>query len=405
MKKIFTILAAAVISLSATAQTQTLAPIKFLDNWYVGVEGGVATKTLNNAWTKNLNPTVGARVGKWISPILGVQAEANIYLDQKAREQGGHVNNAMFAGDWKTGNHQQYHGDNMVKKLSLMGELTLNLSNLFGGYKGEPRTFELIGLAGVGVAHDFTPDADFEMNGEEDNQMLGKAGLDFTFNLGEKKAWQLFVEPAIIWDIADNDICDHKVDHQMNLNKSAFQLLVGLNYKFLTSNGTHNFALIDLADQALIDRLNGNVNDLRGELNGKDAEIARLKKALNDCEESKKNIKPTVMQTNIMPKVFFKCNKWDVEKSQVANIDMVAEYMKANPNAKVLCKGYASVEGQADHNVDLSVNRANVVRDMLINKYGIDPSRLTAEGCGATDEHSSVLDFNRVTTFHDVTNK
>ena len=111
------------------------------------------------------------------------------------------------------------------------------------------------------------------------------------------------------------------------------------------------------------------------------------------------------MQTNIMPKVFFKCDKWNVEPSQVANVDMVAEYMKANPNAKVLCKGYASVEGPADHNVDLSVNRANVVRDMLINKYGIDPSRLTAEGCGATDEHSSVLDFNRVTTFTDVTNK
>ena len=56
--------------------------------------------------------------------------------------------------------------------------------------------------------------------------------------------------------------------------------------------------------------------------------------------------------------------------------DIVAEYMKATPNSKVLCKGYASIEGPADHNVDLSVNRANVVRDMLIKKYGIDPSRL-----------------------------
>ena len=190
----------------------------------------------------------------------------------------------------------------------------------------------------------------------------------------------------------------------MNLERSAFQLTAGLNYKFMTSNGTHNFAFVDLMDQALIDRLNGNVGDLRNELANKDAEIANLKKKLNDCE-SKPVVEAAPMVTNIMPKVFFKCDKWNIEKSQIANVDMVAEYMKANPNAKVLCKGYASIEGPADHNVDLSVNRANIVREMLINKYGIDPSRLTAEGCGATDEHSSVLDFNRVTTFHDVTNK
>jgi len=403
MKKIFSILAAAVLTLSASAQTKTLAPIKFLDNWYVGVEAGAATKTLNNAWLKNLNPTVGVRAGKWISPVLGIQAEANVYFDQKARE--AHLWNSMFVGNVKTPTGtQQYHGDNVVKKATIMGELTLNFSNLFGGYKGEPRTFELIGLAGIGVGHDFAPNYDFGIS-TEDNQFLSKAGLDFTFNLGEKKAWQLFVEPAIIWDIADNDICDREVAHQFNLNRSAFQVLVGMNYKFLTSNGTHNFALIDLMDQALVDRLNDNVNDLRGELSNKDAEIARLKKAIDDCEKENKKQQPVVMQTNIMPKVFFKCDKWNIEKSQVANVDMVAEYMKANPNAKVECNGYASIEGPADHNVDLSVNRANIVRDMLIEKYGIDPSRLTATGCGATDEHSSVLDFNRVTTFTDVTNK
>ncbi len=398
MKKFIAIMAAALMTMSASAQTKALAPIKFGDNWYVGVNGGAATKTLNNAWTKNLNPTAGIRVGKWFSPAFGLQLEANGYFDQKAREN--HLENAMMIGE--AGSRHRHHGGNFIKKLNIMGDINLNLMNLFCGYKGEPRFFELIGSAGIGSSHDFNSDIAGDV---ENNAMISKFALDLAFNLGEKKAWQLYIEPALVYDLADDALCNEYSQHMFNLNRSAFQLTAGLNYKFLTSNGTHDFAYVDLLDQALIDRLNGNVNDLRGELNGKDAEIARLKKALNDCEESKKSIKPTVMQTNIMPKVFFKCNKWDVEKSQVANIDMVAEYMKANPNAKVLCKGYASVEGQADHNVDLSVNRANVVRDMLINKYGIDPSRLTAEGCGATDEHSSVLDFNRVTTFHDVTNK
>ncbi|MCF0208198.1 MAG: OmpA family protein [Bacteroidaceae bacterium] len=407
MKKIFTILAAAAISLSATAQTKTLAPSKFFDNWYVGIEGGAATKTLNNAWMKNLNPTVGVRVGKWITPVIGLQLEANAYFDQKARES--HTWNSMFMGGEITAGH----GDNVVKKATVLAEMTTNFSNLFGGYKGEPRTFEVIGLAGIGIGHDFVPGQAFKIGEEEDNQELVKAGLDFTFNLGAKKAWQVYVEPSLIWDVADNDLDAVSLKkgegycHQFNLNRSAFQVLAGVNYKFMTSNGTHNFALVDLMDQALVDRLNGNINDLRGELSGKDAEIARLKKALDDCEKklNTKKPEPAPMVTNIMPRVYFKCDKWNIEKTQVANVEMVAEYMKANPNAKVLCKGYASIEGPADHNVDLSVNRANIVRDMLIEKYGIEPSRLTTEGCGATDEHSSVLDFNRVTTFTDVTNK
>lgn len=395
MKKILSIIAAALVTMSASAQTKALAPIKFTDNWYVGINGGAATKTLKNAWMKNLNPTAGIRIGKLVTPVVGLQFEANAYFDQKARES--HRMNAMLLG---TRNHQGHSGL-FVKQATIMGDLTFNLSNLIGGYKGEPRAVEVTALGGLGIGHSFISSKGVDDN----NHMISKLGLDFAYNIGESKAWQLFVEPSLVYDIADYDVCKTAVGHKVDLNKSAFQVIAGLNYKFMTSNGTHNFAYVDLLDQALIDRLNGNVNDLRNEISGKDAEIARLKKALDDCEASKKNIKPTVMQTNIMPKVFFKCDKWNIEKSQVANVDMVAEYMKANPNAKVVCKGYASIEGPADHNVDLSVNRANIVRDMLIEKYGIDPSRLTAEGCGATDEHSSVLDFNRVTTFTDITNK
>lgn len=401
MKKLFTIIAATIISLSATAQTTTLAPAKFGDNWYVGLEAGVGTKTTYNAWLKNLNPTAGFRVGKRVSPVLGFQVEANAYFDQKAHET--HYRNSMLVGTMRA---PVMHEGNVIKKISTLGELTFNLSNLFGGFNCEPRFFETSAFFGVGIAHDFTPQTkEIGMGRDEDNEMLSKFGVDFAFNLGKEKAWQLFIEPAIIWDMADNDICDIKPAHKMHVNRSAFQLLAGLNYKFKNSNGTHDFTCRDVMDPALIDRLNSDINDLRGELTGKDAEIARLKKAINDCEESKKNIKPAVMQTNIMPKVFFKCAKWNVEDAQVANVDMVAEYMKANPNAKVLCKGYASVDGNTDSNNTLSINRANVVRDMLIEKYGIDPSRLTAEGCGETEEHSSVLDFNRVTTFTDITNK
>ncbi len=411
MKKFLTLFAAVAIAFSASAQEQSkhglVAPSKAWDNIYVGVNGGVATKTLSNAWLKNLNPNLGLRVGRWFTPAIGLQFEGNIYLDQKARED--HKDGAMFIGDFKGAAH---HDDVFVKYGSVNANVTLNLSNIVAGYyPGEPRDFEVIGLAGIGAGHVFG----HSDNAARDNKIISKLALDFTYNLGEKKAWAIYVEPALIYDIADDDRCyDQDVAHNFNLARSAFQLNAGLTYKFLNSNGTHNFTLMQVRDQAEIDALNGKINDLRNELSGKDGEIARLRKQLDDCNSALKDCmdkpapvveKKDPLQTNLMPKVIFKVNKTNIEASQIANIEMIAKYMKNNPDAKVLVKGYASMEGQLDHNIWLAENRAASAKDMLVKKYGIDPSRLIAEGCGPTAELSDVLDFNRVATFEDVTKK
>ncbi|MCQ2243212.1 MAG: OmpA family protein [Bacteroidaceae bacterium] len=412
MKKILTLFAAAVIAVSASAQTQMkhglVAPSKAWDNIYVGVNGGVATKTLNNAWLKNLNPNLGLRVGRWFTPAIGIQLEGNLYLDQKARED--HKDGAMFIGDYKGANR---HDDVFAKYGSVNANVTFNLSNIIAGYyPGEPRRFEVLGLVGIGAGHVFGHSA----NGDRDNKIISKVGLDFGYNLGKKKAWMIYLEPALIYDIADDDRCyDQDVAHNYNLARSAFQLNAGVMYKFKNSNGTHNFTLMEVRDQAEIDGLNGKINDLRNELSGKDGEIARLRKQLDDCNNALKDcqnkpapvveVKKDPLQTNLMPKVIFKLNKTNVEASQVANIEMIAKYMKNNPEAQVLVKGYASMEGQLDHNIWLAENRAAAAKDMLVKKYGIDPARLTAEGCGPTSELSDVLDFNRVATFEDITKK
>jgi outer membrane protein OmpA-like peptidoglycan-associated protein len=82
---------------------------------------------------------------------------------------------------------------------------------------------------------------------------------------------------------------------------------------------------------------------------------------------------------------------------------MIAKYMKNHPEANVKVLGYASPEGPADLNQKLSVQRAEVVKNALINKYKIAASRITTEGLGATDKLSDELDFNRVAMFIDTT--
>jgi len=62
-------------------------------------------------------------------------------------------------------------------------------------------------------------------------------------------------------------------------------------------------------------------------------------------------------------------------------LDKAAATMKIDPTVKFTLSGYASAEGTADHNMQLSVDRANAVKAYLVNS-GVNISNLTANGYG-----------------------
>ena len=91
MKKLVLMLAAVAMTVSASAQVFESAPgqeyglrqSKFTDNWYVGVNGGVATKLTGHKWLSDLDPNAGIRIGKNITPVFGIAAESNAYFSNK----------------------------------------------------------------------------------------------------------------------------------------------------------------------------------------------------------------------------------------------------------------------------------------------------------------------------------
>ncbi len=380
MKKLVLSFAAAALAVSASAQTVTES--KTFDNWYIGINGGVQTKTTNEAWTKNLNPNAGLRIGRWITPVVGFAVEGNAYFNDHC---------SHFMPQSKT----------VVRYMNAGVIGTVNLNNWFAGYKGEPRAFEVIPVAGLGWGHTFGTDANC-------NALTSKAGIDFAFNLGSNKAWQVYIEPSMNWVLAANkEVEPNNKGVKYNLNASMFQLNAGVIYKFKNSNGTHNFTIAQLRDQAEIDGLNSQINNLRNDLNGKDAQIAAkdkqisdLQNALDECNKKPAYVKPATA-TNLQPTVLFRQGKSVVDKSQLANIEMIAQYMKNHPDAKVEIKGYASPEGSKEVNQKLSENRANAVKNILVKTYKIDESRLEAKGMGATDQLFKQVEFNRVATFND----
>ena len=382
MKKLFLMLAVAASAMTASAQEPKsgFADAKFWDNWYLGANLGAVSKAKHQAVLKNLNPQFGIRFGKWFTPSVGLAGEGRFLFGNK------------LYGRQLT-DKSPFH----AMEGNLLG--TINFSNAFGGYTGSPRPFEVIGLAGIGFLHNFgtTDKGQFPSNYQK-NMLTSKFGLDLAWNFGSEKEWQFYVEPALIYAIGGAKKFD-KI--QYNSNRAAVELNVGINYYFKTSNGTHHFLNITECDQREIDALNNTINDLRNK-NAADqakiaqlqAEIARLTKALRDCEN--KPVPEPPFEAPTIPSVFYNVNKSLITKQQAENVAVAAQILKNHPELKLNIKGYASPEGNAKKNQALSVRRANAVKDLLVKKYGIDESRITAEGCGTTKDKYETYENNRV---------
>lgn len=384
MKKFVSVFALVLVAMSASAEN-LYEESKFFDNWYIGVEEGVSTPAVGHAFWKDARDAFGVVVGKQLTPVFGLELEYS-----------GVINTAC-SGDKATWASLPNGGFAIDYTLLTMNG-TVNLMNLFGGYKGSPRLFEIQALAGSGWAHSFIPGDD-----NDANDLAFKFGANFNFNLGQKRAWTIAIKPAIVYDFVNKELA-------MKARAAQVQLLAGVTYHFKNSNGTHSFAFGRAYDQAEIDMLNSTINSLRGKnaedaatIAAKNQRIADLEAALKACEA-----KPAVVQTvtntkdNLECYVYFNQGKHNISAAQQPNVERIATFLKNHAGSKVVIKGYASPEGSIEINERLARQRAEAVKTMLVNKYKIAADRIVAEGQGVGNSFSEP-DWNRVSicTIHE----
>ena len=379
MKKLVLMLAAA--SMAASVSAQTVAESKTFDNIYVGINGGVATKTTGHKWLSDLDPNAGIRIGRYFTPVFGLAIEGNAYFSNKPWGSTGTVVRATNA--------------------SLLG--TVNLSNWFGGYKGEPRTFEVSALYGLGWMHVFSSNKAFKDATENQrNRMTSKAALDFAFNFGSAKQFQFYVEPSINFaflgqsknkelvatgnplnpvTVADHQGYGYKAASQAgqpayNINNSFVQLNAGLVYKFANSNGTHNFTIVTPRDQAEIDALNAQINELR---NRKPEVITK------EVVKEVPSVKVKEFTVSDLVFVTFAQGKSALTKDAKAALNNVKQ------GVHVQVVGTASPEGSKELNDRLSQARADVVANYLKGR-GVIVDEATGKGVqGVTSNRLAVV--------------
>lgn len=373
MKKVSLLLFLALASFTASAQTSqeagrkaTFATNGFWDNWFVGAgaRGTVYFGDADQHADFQNRPTLNGSVfvGKWFSPIFGARLAA----------EGGGLHHFSQNGSVMTS--QDYVNGHV--------DVMFNVTNWLCQYKAD-RFYNFIPYVGIGYAHGFRND----WKSWKNNSATFNAGFLNTFRLSNK--FSAFVELS-------GTIVDDQFDGEVG-GKWNWEGMGSATAGFIYNIGKSTFTEAHLADQGLIDDLNSRINRMK-------AENDQLRKRPEFCPECPTVTAPTrevVREASFVPSVvFFRIGSANIDSNQVINIFNTAEYMKANPNAKVKIVGYADKKtGTASINNKLSEKRAKAVANSLINKYNIASDRVSVEWKGSSEQPYKENAWNRVAIF------
>ena len=377
MKKIFSFIIALVMMVTL-ASAQTVEKSKWYENTSVTIlGGGVTTGQFTDVPTpffwdgtkavfSGVKPMMGLEVTKYFTPVVGASIEGLGFIGTTT-------------------------SDTFFDESVVLGNAKLNVSNLFG-YKGQPRRVEVVAVAGLGWGHDYVngnaqtwssspaegkylvfgnnPYNSNTLHFTDKNYVVYNAGAELNVNLGKERAWQISVRPGVLWFnkyTAGNfqSLPTWKHDARANVQ-------LGVTYKFGKA-GRHNFVLCPYSvTKADYDALNSKYNEL---LN-REPEVREVTKTVTETKEVVKTETKVLVGTTVITFPIGSCALSNVERQKVA---LFAETFKDDDTLIKLVGSADSKTGSENRNFALAQNRANVVKNVLVNDYGINADRITVE--------------------------
>lgn len=347
MKKLSFIIAG-LMAVSAASAQSGYQKTKLFDNAYIGAEMGTTfPQTFDPMFP--LNPAFGLKLGKAFSPVFGANIEG-------------------LAGFGDNGLEDSH---TFVKYAAAGLNGTVDLTNAFAGYNAN-RVFNLGLEAGVAYMRLFgDPYLTQAPNVGDDSELYAKTGMTFGWALGAHRAWQLFVEPTILWNLT------HGPGDAVQFDRCFAQLglFVGVNYRFKNANGTRGFQPCDYSE------LNDEINDLRRQLAEKPREVIR-ETIVRDTIQVGKN---TEVRIKDLVFVTFQQGKSTLTPQMKRALNEVTV------GRHVEIVGTASPEGSKAFNDRLSQARADVVAEYLKGR-GVIIDSATGEGVqGVTSNRLAVV--------------
>lgn len=329
---------------------------------FVGVQGGAQTTFTDYDQTKLITPIGAFNVGAMWTPVVGTRLHVS-GIDNRGGVRG------VGEYDYK------YVTSNL--------DVMLNLVNLFRPSKA-PRLVNpyLVGGVGLGYAWD-------------NDDLLGNPALGLAAPLAWTK--ERYVHSFRVGAMVEFNVCKWL---GVNLEVDANNYHDRYNSK-ITGNG----------DWQLTGMLG--VNFKFGYRKAKcvapvviePAPIVEPEAVVEPEPEPVVEPEPEVIPASeVVPapartelSIYFNINKSTVREDEAGKIAEFAGWLKAHPEAKAQLVGYADAgTGNAKINAELAAQRVARVKKTLIEKYGIDASRLKTDSKGDTVQPYPNNDDNRV---------
>ena len=329
----------------------------FWDNFYV--EADFAGRMLMGAedthlsFGSRLKPGFGITVGKWFHPDFGVRLNfggarlkgwnsgpTGIYAYDDGWVEGFDPVQEYWKGqgvDTRNGYRQD------IKYYELNADFLFDLYNVFTSRNRLNRRWTAQGYVGVGMLRAA------KYHGMEDNVKVGlRVGLIGNYHITDRLGLHLSV---------GSEITDANFTGELGKGNKFSGILsgtIGLSYRI----GRQGYRVVRLVPQRQLTALNNAISLIRTEqtVSG-DTIVMKERMATGSL---------------LIPSVVFYPGKNEFnEELQMVNIFRIARYMMRYKDAKIAIVGNT---GGTDSR--LARRRAEKVRDLLVNKYGIFPQRM-----------------------------
>lgn len=328
-------------------------------NWFISLGGGVnflsaeGNRLYNNAFQR-LRPTADISVGRWFTPALALRFQAG------AGQLSGHyygtrVNNIYDrfpnSNDHFTGGLQPLPGEEWVERKFTYLDFQFNLmTDILQWGSPKSRQVGLYLYAGPGFAHAFD-----SQNLGANNSFAFKGGLQLDVRIGNR--WSLYadLQGTVVDETFDGMVGGYDGDKNRTV-EGYLGFTAGVTYRF----GGRKFKRYAKVDPVIL-------------------ETVFYEREPEVIEEI-----AVIDQEITLPFVVrFRIDKYNIEDDQMLNIYKVAQYLRDHPAARLDLTGYADREtAYPAYNLKLSQRRVKSVKDYLVGKYGILPSRISTDAKG-----------------------
>jgi len=356
------------------------------ENWFLHIGGGGQMFFGDNTWPSNVGFTdrvtsMGTvSLGKWFNPYVALRLKGQGGALHGFEEDGAYMQKLTY---------YNVHMDVMWNWANYWGAVSPSKVVSFGPY------------VGLGFVHRFQMDASTPVPSTPPTWGVGvnagvskgdyqrfsnttsiNAGLNLGFNLSKRVGLDFDFGAAIVPDYFNRIT-----------NKTENEAIVTASGGFTFKLGKVGFETIEPMDYALLNDLNGKINDLR-------SQVADLSKRPVSCPECPKVEAPIVKETtviNYVPNVvFFRLNSDKIDPNQKVSIFNTAEFMN-NTGSKIKVVGYADKgTGTSTYNMDIAKRRAQNVAKELVNTYKIPSDKISVEWKGSDVQPYTKNDWNRV---------